>query len=280
MSCLRDRVKQILRSSGIHPMRRIGQNFVIDESIFDRMIGYADLRKEDTVLEVGAGFGFLTERLVKICSKVIAVEIDKRLVRFLEKRFKNLPNVELIHGDILKVDVPHFNKVVATPPYSISSNLIFWLLDRKFNVAVLTLQDEFAKRLYAPVGSKDYCRLTVMVYYRAEVKGMDKVPRNSFYPQPKVDSRIVIIKHVRTPFKVKNYQFYKELVNVLFTQRNRKVRNALISFMNKRSVAKSEARKIADSISFSNRRVRTLAPEDLGMLSDELLERMEKLNLR
>jgi len=280
MSCLRDKVKQILRSSGIHPRRRIGQNFVIDESIFDKMIGYADLRKEDAVLEVGAGFGFLTERLAKICSKVIAVEIDKRLVRFLEKRFKNLPNVELIHGDILKVDVPHFNKIVATPPYSISSNLIFWLLDRKFNVAVLTLQDEFAKRLYAPVGSKDYSRLTVMVYYRAEVKGMDKVPRSSFYPQPKVDSRIVIIKPVRPPFKVKNYQFYKELVNVLFTQRNRKVRNALISFMNKRSVAKSEVRKIADSISFSNRRVRTLAPEDLGMLSDELLERMEKLNLR
>ena len=277
---MRDKVKQILRSSGIHPRRRIGQNFVIDESIFDKMIGYADLRKEDAVLEVGAGFGFLTERLAKICSKVIAVEIDKRLVRFLEKRFKNLPNVELIHGDILKVDAPHFNKVVATPPYSISSNLIFWLLDRKFNVAVLTLQDEFAKRLYAPVGSKDYSRLTVMVYYRAEVKGMDKVPRSSFYPQPKVDSRIVIIKPVRPPFKVKNYQFYKELVNVLFTQRNRKVRNALISFMNKRSVAKSEVRKIADSISFSNRRVRTLAPEDLGMLSDELLERMEKLNLR
>ena len=123
------------------------------------------------------------------CQKVIAVEVDPTLVSFLRKHLHSLQNLELIEGDILKLSLPHFSKVVSTPPYSISSPLLFRLLENKFDFAVLILQKEFAERLAASVGTKEYGRLTVTIYYRTDVELLDVVPRTMFYPPPDVDSR-------------------------------------------------------------------------------------------
>ena len=125
------------------------------------MISYASVTEDDVVLEVGAGLGFLTQLLSHECKRVIAVEVDPKLITILREQLHGLQNVDLTEGDILKVSVPSFNKVVSTPPYSISSPLLFLLLERKFECAVLTFQKEFAERLAAYVGSKDYGRLTV-----------------------------------------------------------------------------------------------------------------------
>ena len=164
---------------------------MIEKFYLDLLVDYAELAPEDIVLEIGAGLGFLTELLAKKADKVIAVEIDPRLVRVLRKRFRGMDNIEIVQGDILKMSIQEFNKVVSTPPYSISSHLLFWILSSPFNLAVLTFQKEFAARLNAPVGSDDYCRLSVMSYYKAWIELLDEVPKEAFYPPPEVDSVIV-----------------------------------------------------------------------------------------
>lgn len=237
------------------------------------MISYADLGKNDVVLEVGAGLGFLTRLLSPNCKKVVAVEVDPKLASLLHAQLHNLPNIELTQGDILTSDIPSFNKVVSTPPYSISSPLLFWLLKKPFNLAVLAFQEEFAKRLTATVGSRDYSRLTVAVYYRAEVELLDHVSKSSFYPSPDVDSIIVRLKPKPAPFKVKNEKAFFELVQIVFTQRNKKLRNAVLSYIVKQGLSKDKAQRFADGLTFHDKRVRELAPEDFGALSNEILEK-------
>jgi len=266
------RTKRLLRAYRVYPKKRLGQNFMTDSALLQRMISYAALNYEDVVLEVGAGLGFLTQLLSQKCKKVVAVEVDSKLVQALREQFLGVGNVKLIEGDVLKASVPPFNKVVSTPPYSISSSLLFWLLERPFDMAVLTFQKEFAERLAAPVGSKDYSRLTVATYYRAEAELLDYVPRTAFYPPPDVDSIVVRLKpKPKPPFRVRNEQAFFELVQAVFTQRNKKLRNAILLFFQKRGIAKEKAQELADSLTFHDKRVRELAPEDFGALTNEVL---------
>jgi 16S rRNA (adenine1518-N6/adenine1519-N6)-dimethyltransferase len=270
-----ERAKHLIRLYGFFPKKRLGQNFTINSDILDRLISYASLTKNDVVLEVGAGFGFLTQLLSSKCKKVIALEIDPQLVDFLSKQFSHLQNIELIQGDILKVTVPDFNKVVSAPPYSISSPLLFRLLKSSFDCAVLILQKEFAERLAASVGSKNYGRLTVTIYYWADVELLDCVSRNMFYPPPDVDSMILRLKPRAPPFHVNDEETFFEIVRTLFTQRNKKLRNAVIPFLYKRKIEKKEAIELADSLIYSSKRVRELAPEDFGILTNELLRKLK-----
>jgi len=267
------RTKRLLHVYEVHPKKRLGQHFMIDSTLLQRMISHAELNTEDIILEVGAGFGFLTQLLFPRCKKVIAIEVDPKLVKALQERFYNVENIELIEGDVLKTFVPPFNKVVSTPPYSISSPLLFWLLEKPFKLAVLAFQEEFAKRLTATVGSKDYSRLTVATYYRADAELLDHVPKSSFYPPPDVDSTIVRLKPKPVPFRVKDEKAFWELVQTVFTQRNKKLRNAVLSFIIKRGLGKEEAQRLADSLTFHDKRVRELAPEDFGALTNEILEK-------
>jgi 16S rRNA (adenine1518-N6/adenine1519-N6)-dimethyltransferase len=267
------RAKHLLRLYGFFPKKRLGQHFAVNSDMLQRLVSHASLTEDDIVLEVGAGFGFLTHLLSSKCKKVVAVEVDPQLVSFLRKQLHSLQNVDLIEGDILKVSLPPFNKVVSAPPYSLSSPLLFRLLERKFDWAVLILQKEFAERLAASVGSKDYGRLTVTIYYRADVELLDYVPRTMFYPPPDVDSMMVRLKPRDPPFQVDDEETFFELVRTLFTQRNRKVRNGLIPFLRKHEITGKEAVELADSTVYSVKRVRELGPKDFGILTNELLRK-------
>jgi len=276
---LLDKTKHLLRLYKFSPKKRFGQNFVVDSSLLQRLLSYASIKSEDVILEVGAGFGFLTRLLAEKCKKIIAVEVDRNLIRVLETQLNDLENVKLIAGDILKVSVPPFDKVVSTPPYSISSPMLFWLLERKFDCAVLTFQKEFAERLTASVGTKDYGRLTVTTYYLADTELLEHVPRRMFYPPPKVDSMVVRLKPRKPPFSVDNKEIFFELVRVMFTQRNKKVRNAIIPFLRKRKMIGKKAIKLADSLSFHYKRVFELAPEDFGALTNEIVQKTSEESL-
>jgi len=270
---LLQRTKHLLRLYGFSPKKRLGQNFTVDYDILQDLVETASLTKNDVVLEVGAGFGFLTHLLSDRCKKVIAVEVDPQLANFLRKNL-TLSNVDLIEGDILKVSLPDFNKVVSAPPYSISSPLLFRLLETRFDLAVLILQKEFAERLGARVGTKDYGRLTVSIYYRTDVALLDFVARKMFYPPPDVDSMMLQLKPRDPPFYVEDEALFFELVRALFTQRNKKVRNSLIHFLRKREFPRDDAVKLADSTIYSSKRVRELAPEDFGILANELATKL------
>jgi len=266
--------RRLLRDYDIHPKKRYGQNFMVDGTVLQRLVSYADLAGNDVVLEVGAGFGFLTRLLAEKCGKVIAFEVDPKLIPALHEQLRDLENVELIEGDILKASLPTFDKVVSTPPYSISSPLLFRLLEQAFKLAVLTFQQEFAERLAASVGSKAYSRLTVATCYRADVELLDHVPRSAFFPSPDVDSTIVRLKpRNEPPFHVDDEAEFFELLRSVFTQRNKKLRNAAVHYLLKRRMNKAKAQELADSLTFHDKRVRELAPEDFGALSNEILEK-------
>jgi len=278
MSLLNE-VKSLLRHYRVIPKKRLGQNFLVDESILQELVYYASLNSEDVVLEVGAGLGFLTERLAEKAGRVLAVEIDGRLVRALKRRLRPYDNVTIIHGDVMKVKIPRFNKVVSTPPYSISSPLHFWLLNKCFEQAILSFQEEFARRLTASPGSRDYGRLTIATYYRAEVEILRAVPKESFWPQPKVDSLIVRLKPRKPPFNVTDEKLFFDVVNAIFTQRNKKLRNALIPFFSRFRLSSKEAVKIAEALPFHDRRPRELSPEEIGLVVDGIVKELRNMCL-
>jgi 16S rRNA (adenine1518-N6/adenine1519-N6)-dimethyltransferase len=276
MSLLK-KTRRLLHTYKIFPKKRLGQTFMVDEGLLRLMISHASVNKNDVILEIGAGLGFLTRLLSQKCKHVITVEVDPRLIRILRTELKDLENVKLIKGDVLKVPIPSFNKVVSNPPFYISSPILFWLLEKKFDCAILTFQKEFAERLVAPVGSREYGRLTVMTYYRADVELLDHVPKSMFYPAPDVDSHIVRLKPKPPPFTVQDKQAFFELVQTLFTQRNKKVRNAITPFLAKLGIEKEKIIEVADSLPYHDKRVRELAPEDFGVLVDEILKKKDIL---
>jgi len=245
---------------------------MVEPSIFQCMTEYASLSRDDVVLDIGAGLGFLTYFLANKCKCVLAVESDSRLVSVLREELRDLPNVELIEGNVLKVQTSHFNKVVSVPPYYISSSLLTWLFNKNFEFAVLIFQKEFADRLVSSVGSEDYGWLTVVAYYHVEVELLNEVPKWMFYPQPEVGSIIVRLEPKKPPpFTLEDKVLFKQLVQALFTQRNRKVRNAVLPFIkSKRVTAAENVVELADSLPFHDKRVRELAPEDFGALANAL----------
>jgi 16S rRNA (adenine1518-N6/adenine1519-N6)-dimethyltransferase len=269
---LRRKAKHLAYIYGVLPNKRLGQNFLVDSHFLEHMCSYATLQPSDTVLEVGAGLGFLTGMLTQKSKSVIAVEVDARLVQVLKNELADVDNLELLAGDIFKVALPPFNKVVSNPPFSISSPLIFWLLGKSFECAVLTLQNEFAQRLDAPVDSEGYGRLAVFTYYHAAVELLEAVPKEAFYPSPEVDAAMVGLRPKDPhPFKVEDEGIFNDVVRTLFTQRNRKVRKALLPLLRKRGASGAEAQKSADLLPCHSKRVRELAPEDFGALANALL---------
>jgi 16S rRNA (adenine1518-N6/adenine1519-N6)-dimethyltransferase len=266
--------KRLLRTFRIVPNRLLGQHFMVESSVFPLLSDYASLRQSDVVLDTGAGFGFLTCFLANKCKSVIAVEKDPQVAEVLREQLRSLANVTVIVGDVLKAALPDFNKVVAIPPYYLSSRLVVWLLEQKVDCAVLVLQREFANKLVAGVGSEQYGWLTVVACHGAEVELFDAIPKNMFYPQPEVDSVIVRLKPWKTdPFEVKDEASFKRMVRWLFTQRNKKLSNALAPFIKSAfKVSKEEAEKRVCVVPFGERRVRELSPNDFGVLANVFKE--------
>ncbi|MEM1589218.1 MAG: 16S rRNA (adenine(1518)-N(6)/adenine(1519)-N(6))-dimethyltransferase RsmA [Candidatus Bathyarchaeia archaeon] len=266
---LLEETKCLLRRYRIFPKRRLSQHFTVDPTIFQLMAEYAALTDDDVVLDIGAGFGFLTRFLAGKCRAVLAVELDPKVAAALRVLLKDVSNVVVVEGDVLKVELPPFNKVIAIPPYGISSHLIQWLFGKPIHCAVLVLQREFAQRLVAPIGSENYGWLTVLTYYYFNVELLNEVPRNAFYPQPEVDSVIALLKPKRPhPFNVNDEEKFKRFVQTMFTQRNRKVKNAVQVFIKKGLASVGKSVPTGGSIPFQDKRVRELAPEDFGVLTN------------
>jgi 16S rRNA (adenine1518-N6/adenine1519-N6)-dimethyltransferase len=264
--------KRLLRTFRIVPNRLLGQNFMVEPSIYPKIGKYACLSKADVVLDAGAGFGFMTKFLAGKCKAVVAVEKDSRVAAVLREQIKGCANVTVLEGDVLKTKLPVFDKVVAIPPYYLSSRLIMWFLERKTDLAVLLLQREFADSLTAPVGNEDYGWLTVVAFHKTQVELLDAVPKSMFYPQPEIDSVIVrLTRWKASPFRVGDEEFFNRLVRWLFTQRNKKICNALVPFLkNARKLGKSEAKKLASKAPFGDRRARELSPREFGELANAL----------
>ncbi len=267
-----EETKQLLRIHRIIPNRLLGQNFMVESFFYKKMCEYAELCVSDEVLDVGAGFGFLSRFLADKCSLVIAVEKDRQVAEVLREQVKGIGNVTVIEGDLFKTALPEFNKIVAIPPYYLSSHLVEWLLGCRLDCAVLIVQKEFAEKLNALPKSEDYGWLTVLSYRHAEVELFDPVPKERFFPQPKVDSIIVRLRPRSKPrFKVIDAGFFKKLTKWLFTQRNKKLTKALLPFLKTNlKLSKQNAEHLAAVLPFNDLRARELTPEQFGMLENAI----------
>jgi len=261
-------------STGKHrPRKRFGQNFLTDLKLREFIVNSAFIVKSDTVLEIGPGRGELTG-IIAVRAPVIAVEIDRDLVKLLRSRFETNKNVEIIEGDILSFDFKALPvkkiKVIGNVPYYITTPIIFKLLENKekVEIAVLTIQKEVAERLGASPGSKDYGVLTIMVGMYAEVEILKIIPAAAFYPAPQVDSAVISVKpreFMRA--SVKNPASFEKLVKTAFQQRRKNIRNALVRF----GAEKEKVKSILNSCGINeNSRPEDVSIEEFAKLADAL----------
>ncbi len=245
------------------------QHFLTDKRILRRIAGYGMLNRSDTVLEIGAGYGNLTDELANKAGKVIAIEADAELAESLT-RFKN---VEVITKDALRTEFPPFNKVISNLPYSISSPLTFKLLGYKFDLGILMYQYEFAKRMVALPNSKDYGRLSIAVQYYADAEILETVPRTAFSTAPEVRSAVVKLVPRPSLYKVEDGTFFMKFIGAAFSQRRKKLRNAISNNADLLGINDADTEKLPADL--SDRRAENLSPAELAKLADILFK--EKL---
>ena len=227
-------IRLLLRRFNLHPKKSLGQNFLADEAALARVTAAAELTLDDTVLEIGPGLGSLTRHLAEAARRVVAVELDAALLPALEDTLRPYDNVEIIHADILSVDLtrqvtpaPGY-KVVANIPYYITSAVVRYLLEAPVRPAriVLTVQREVAERMAAQPDDMSLLAVSVQFYSRPRI--VARLPAGAFYPRPAIDSAIVALEVLPSPaVTVDDVNHFFRVVKAGFSQKRKQLRNSL-----------------------------------------------------
>lgn len=279
MNKLSSKRKHIVVPNDFTFKKSLGQNFLTDVSVCERMV--EDIDKETCVLEIGPGAGVLTKRLCAVAKQVVAIEIDTRLKPILEKEFENTDNVTFVFADVLKTDLFSLIKecfgekarvvICANLPYYITSPIIMDILNRRLPVEELTVmvQKEAAERLCAEVGSRAAGAVTAAVRYYSEPEILFKVPRTSFTPAPNVDSAVIRLKILKTaPVTVLSEDYFMRFVKACFAQRRKTLLNTVSNTL---GVDKNTLRCVLGELNLNESvRGETLSLEQLAALSDML----------
>lgn len=276
------------RAKFFRTKKRLGQNFLINGEVIQDIIDYAKITKDDVVVEIGPGVGFVTEQLVKYAKKVIAIELDEEAIKELEcnQEINKYGNLEIIHNDILKTDLSILCdeqiKIVANIPYYITSPIIAHLLGEiddltnenrnKIIDIILMVQEEVAHRIVATEKSsgKQYGLLTILSQFWANCEIIRKVGRKSFYPAPKVNSALVSMKVRKEPkLKLTDYTHFRKTIKSAFSQRRKTLKNCLVS----NGFSKENVEKALKELNLDeNIRGEKLSIEQFGELSELLLK--------
>ncbi|GIN64493.1 ribosomal RNA small subunit methyltransferase A [Robertmurraya siralis] len=279
------RTRAILEKYGFSFKKSLGQNFLIDTNILNRIVDHANLTDESGVIEVGPGIGALTEQIARRSKKVVAFEIDQRLLPILEETLAPYGNTTIIHSDVLKADVASMMAtefagftdvmVVANLPYYVTTPIIMKLLEEKLPIRgiVVMLQKEVAERIAAKPGTKDYGSLSIAVQYYTEAETVMIVPKTVFVPQPNVDSAVIRLTVRTTPkVAVKSEAFFFQITKASFAQRRKTILNNLISQLPEGKEKKEEILAALSKVHIEpTRRGETLSIEEFAVLSDALL---------
>jgi len=259
----------------IPPKKSLGQNFLVDENAALSIIEAADIEDYDTVVEIGPGHGVLTRELAEQARRVIAIELDDRLIVELGEKLSDLKNLEIVHADALKYpfgELPEKVKVVANLPYYISTPIISRLIEArdKVSLMVLMLQKEVAERISAPPGGKEYGYLSVMVQLYTRPETLFIVPNTSFRPVPKVDSAVVRLEVLDTTLApCRDLALLEHIVSAAFSQRRKTLRNNLKST----GLFTDEGIKALETTGIDpGRRAETLSVPEFCRLADFLFE--------
>ena len=269
--------QHILNRFKLRADKKLGQNFLIDENVVHQIVAAAELSEADTVLEVGPGIGTLTQGLAESKARVVAVELDTRLLPVLATTLNGYDNVRVVHGDILKVNImeevgaPSF-KVCANLPYYITTPIIFALLEKRLPMErlVAMVQKEVAERMAAQPGGKEYGALSVAIQYYTEPKIAFIVPPTSFIPAPAVDSAVIVCKRrEKPPVEVCDEALFFRVVKAAFSLRRKMLSNSLKNMGIKgEQVAKWLELAGVDG----KRRAETLSLEDFAKLTNSFNE--------
>lgn len=235
---LYNETKYLLKKYNITAIRRLGQNFLIDDEVVQKTIDASEITKEDLIIEIGPGLGTLTKPLLERAGKVIAIELDERMINILNDRFSIYNNFELLNDDVLKVDLKkvieknNFGKVkiVANLPYYITTPIIMKLLEDKLNIdsIVVMIQKEVADRLIAKPGDKMSGAITYAINYYTNPEKITDVKNSSFMPIPEVDSSVIKLNVLKeASVKVKNEEVLFKVIKMSFMQRRKTLLNSL-----------------------------------------------------
>ena len=285
MSNLWDETAFIMKKYHIKANKNLGQNFLIDEQVIEKIVNASEIKKEDRVIEIGPGLGTLTKELLEKAGKVISVELDKKMITILKDRFALYNNFELINNDILQVDLEKIIstekekefknvKVVANLPYYITTPIIMKLLEEKLDLESITVmvQKEVADRLIAIPSDKETGAITYSVYYYAKGEEILEVPKTSFIPEPEVTSKVIKLNiRKEPPVKVNSPEVMFRIIKCAFMQRRKTLLNALVNtkvFLNK-----DEGIKILKKIGLrEDVRAEKLKIEDFAKIADSILK--------
>ncbi|WP_368986126.1 16S rRNA (adenine(1518)-N(6)/adenine(1519)-N(6))-dimethyltransferase RsmA [Caldifermentibacillus hisashii] len=279
------RTRAILEKYGFTFKKSLGQNFLIDTNILNNIVDHAEITPESGVIEIGAGIGALTEQLAKRCKKVLAFEIDQRLLPILEDTLSPYPHVSVVHQDFLKADVHQAIEtylqevkdiaIVANLPYYVTTPIIMKCLEDHlpFRSMVIMMQKEVGSRITAKPGTKDYGSLSIAIQYYTTAEIVMNVPKTVFIPQPNVDSAVVkLTKRDQPVVAVKDEQFFFNIVKFSFAQRRKTILNNLVSQLENGKEKKERIMAALEKAEIDpTRRGETLTIEEFAKLSDGLL---------
>lgn len=227
-------IPALLRHYGLRPQKKLGQNFLIDDAALRKVVEAARIKPDQAVLEIGPGLGSLTCLLAENAARVVCVELDQQLIRPLEEILGPYPNVEIVSGDILRLDPARLMRadeswlVVANIPYYITSALIRHLIETSLppETLVLTVQLEVAERICAQAGEMSLLALSVQVYGQPTIVG--RIPAGAFYPAPQVDSAVIrVVLHSQPVVPDTQLPLFFRLAKAGFSQKRKTLRNAL-----------------------------------------------------
>lgn len=274
-----------IKKYGFTFKKSLGQNFIIDSNILDKIVEKANLNEDTAVIEIGPGIGALTQKLAENAGKVVAIEIDQRLIPILNETLADNDNVVVIHGDVLKLSLDRIIeeelagykaiKVVANLPYYITTPIILKLLEDKLrlDLIMVMIQKEVAERISAEPGNKDYGSLTLAIEYYAIANIAFPVPRKVFLPEPNVDSAVLQLQiRDSPPYTVDDEEFLFKVIRASFAQRRKTIFNNLTNNL-VGNEHKEEVLRILDLLNIDpKRRAETLTLKEFVELSNFLLK--------
>ena len=290
MSNLWDETSFIMKKYHIKANKNLGQNFLIDEEVIEKIVNASEITKEDCVIEIGPGLGTLTKELLKKAGKVICIELDKKMIKILTDRFSLYDNFEVIYADVLKINFHKIikeekekqgfqtAKIVANLPYYITTPIIMKLLEERLDLESITvmIQKEVADRLIAIPGEKETGAITYSVYYYAIAEGILEVPNDSFIPEPEVTSKVIkLTLRKEPPVEVKSRGVMFKIIKSAFMQRRKTLLNALTNA--KVFMSKEEGLEILKELKLDeNVRAEKLTLNDFAEITNKILPDEQK----
>jgi len=283
--------KYLIEKYHILANKSLGQNFLINDDVIEKIIEASEISNEDLIIEIGPGLGTLTSRILEKAGKVIAIELDKRMVKILQERFSLYNNFELINEDVLKVDIEELiqkekqnknikqAKIVANLPYYITTPIIMKLIEDKLDIESITVmvQKEVAKRLTAEPGTNLSGAITYSINYYCIPQEVITVSSNSFIPEPEVESEVIKLKiRSNPPVEVQNVENFFKLIKVSFLQRRKTLINAVT---NSKFIEKEKFRNILKTLEINEKvRGESLSLKEFARISNECTKNLENQN--